>query len=63
MIQSTGRPRSAVYKEGEYIDSIHRANLDTKRQTIETAKLNAIQVGDKVRVSLNEISNYQNHQE
>jgi transposase InsO family protein len=53
--ESTGRPRSAVYLEGEYIDSIHRANLDAKKQTNETAKLNALQVGDKVRVSLNEI--------
>jgi transposase InsO family protein len=53
--ESTGRPRSAVYLEGEYIDSIHRANLEAKRRTNETAKLNALQVGDKVRVSLNEI--------
>jgi transposase InsO family protein len=53
--ESTGRPRSAVYLQGEYIDSIHRANLDKKKRTIETAKLNALQVGDKVRVSLNEI--------
>jgi transposase InsO family protein len=53
--ESTGRPRSAVYLQGEYIDSIHRANLDKKKRTIETAKSNALQVGDKVRVSLNEI--------
>jgi hypothetical protein len=53
--ESTGRPRSAVYLEGEYIKSIHRANLDAKKQTNETAKLNALQVGDTVRVSLNEI--------
>jgi transposase InsO family protein len=53
--ESTGRPRSAVYLEGEYIDSIHRANLDAKKKNNETAKSNALQVGDKVRVSLNEI--------
>jgi transposase InsO family protein len=52
---STGRPRSEVFLQGEHIDSIHRANLDKKKRTNETAKLNALQVGDKVRVSLNEI--------
>jgi hypothetical protein len=53
--ESTGRPRSAVYLDGKHIETIHRANLDKKKRTNETAKLNALQVGDKVRVSLNEI--------